>query len=150
METARFFPDAMIYDEIVSVPGMVDALRRLKESGTLILYSTHVLEEQISKGPNADRRLSVPREEVGAGVFLVGSGRIGIDRLGSAEPYETVRGEGQTHIADAVIAATAHMDGAFLITHDKRLIARATGQSIPTINFPAFEALVRRASASIT
>jgi len=145
----RFFPDAMIYDKIVALPGMVDALRKLKERGALILYSTHVLEEQISTGKGADARLTVPREEVGAGALVVGLWRAGVDRLGHAEPFKTVRGEGQRHVADAVIAATAQMDGAILVTHDKRLFAKATVQSIPTINFPAFEAVVRQAISAL-
>jgi hypothetical protein len=134
----------MIYDEIVKTPGMIEALRALANDGRLTVYSTGVVEDQISNGPNAEFRLAVPRTKVGAGVFLVGSGRIGIDRIGPDEPYESVRGPEKSyrHIADAVIAATAAMDEAILITHDKRLMSNATRQGIPTINFAAFRLLV--------
>jgi len=85
----------------------------------------------------------VPRDQIGAGVFVVGFGHVDIDRLGPGDAYEQVRGEaGLREVPDAIIAETARNDDLLLVTHDRRLWKRATDVNVAVLNFPAFARLV--------
>jgi len=134
-------PDSMIFDLIAADAECAAAVG----SERVELLTTWVQEDQLEAIPDAAKReaiAQIPRTVVGTGVFLVGQGRIGIDRIGPAEPFNTLRGDGRGHLLDALIGATAHLDGLYLVTHDHRLMKKATAVGIPTVNFAAFRKLV--------
>jgi len=140
-------PDTMIFDHIVETPGLVESIARLAGDNQIELLTTWIQEEQLAKAPAEKKALfgRVPRRQVGAGVFILGVSRLGEDRLGPSEPYDHVRGDGgNKHVADAMIAATASMDEAMLVTNDSRLTRRATHQGVAVVNFEAFRLTVLR------
>jgi hypothetical protein len=142
-----FMPDTMVFDFIVETPGLLDSVIKLAAEEQIEILTTWVQEEQLAAAPTEKQALfaTVPRREVGPGVFVLGVSRIGVDRLGPSEPYEHVRGDGgNKHVSDAMIAATASMDDAILVTNDGRLTRRATHQAVAVMNTHAFRLTVLR------
>jgi predicted nucleic acid-binding protein len=143
-------PDTMIFDLIANDEALLAALSAHADHVQVI--TTWVQEKQIAAVKNETHRAKlqvIPRTEVGVGVFVLGRARLGIDRLGREEPFESVRGEAKTsaHVYDALIAASADLDDLYLVTHDQRLMKRATAANVPTLNFAAFKKLVSESIA---
>lgn len=101
--------DSMMFDALVASETIRRAVIDMTRSGALSLYTTHIQEDQLERIADLDkvwRVKSVPRRIIPTSEFIVGVSRLGMARLGTGRAYELVR-NGQRHIDDAIIAATA-------------------------------------------
>jgi hypothetical protein len=58
-----FLLDTHIYDEVVTVTGLVELLTRLRETGQVEILQTHIERDELSNNPNVEERdagLAVP------------------------------------------------------------------------------------------
>jgi hypothetical protein len=101
--------DTMVFDLLVADDPARDAVLGAVASDRLRLRTTHVQEDQLAGIKDESKRESVnaiPREVVPTAVAVWDVSRWDAARWGSTEDYDAIR-HGESHIADAIIAATA-------------------------------------------
>lgn len=142
----RLMLDSMIFDAIVADEETQLAIVATSRRGDLVLHTTHIQEDQLAKigDPTKFWRVkSVPRSIIPTSDFIGGVSRLGMARVGDGRAYELVR-NGQKHIEDAEIAATAEYEQIPLVTDDRRLTRRATvNLRVPVWGFAEFRETVR-------
>lgn len=96
---------------------------------------THIQRDEIGRVSNEQRRSALlsafelcEADQVPTGVFVLGVSRIGQAALGAADTYNRIytglfalnssKRKHQSHMADAIIGATAHVRGVGLVTAD--------------------------------
>ncbi len=90
----RYLLDSMIFDKIVDTSSALQLAARLTQEGKIDLVATHVQEDEHAEA-DAQRTAQlavVPRSVVPTSVFVVGVSRLDGGRLGSEEPFESLRG----------------------------------------------------------
>jgi hypothetical protein len=141
----RFLLDSMIHDKLMDEPGALELATELVSRGSLTLLSTHIQNDEIARTPDAERaaRLAtVPTESVPTYGFVVGMSRIGMARIGHAEPIDALRAGNLDHTEDALVGATAQYEDATLVTEDRRLASRARKQGIAVMDWDEFHAML--------
>lgn len=128
----------MIFDKIADEPGLPERLTVLTREGKLELSVTsRQAEECRASGKDRLLRLipEVPITVIGSAPFLVGVSRIGIDRLGPSEPYDSLRAHAPSpkHINDHLGVSTAQFEMLPFVTEDRRLHGSAASQPGVTI-----------------
>jgi predicted nucleic acid-binding protein len=114
----------MIMDALAADATTLDIVNALTAAGRLKLLVTSVTQDQLSRVRDPEWRAqlqSLPYTVVGTAGFALGYSRLGVDRLGPAEPAEAVRRGRLKETEDALIAATAKFDDLTLVTEDRRL-----------------------------
>lgn len=143
--------DGNAVDPIAELPDAVEAVTAAIDRGDLQLLIPEMAFEEVGKASGSRRELllnaAAVAEQVRDGAYSVGRGQIGVHRVaGDAEAsyYQRVRGasEMDNHAADALITLTAHIEGAVLVTFDKRLFKRAGNDQRPAMNAFAMLALI--------
>ncbi len=130
--------DNMIFDKIAEEPGLAEQLAALTRQGNLELsVSSQQAEECKASGQEGLVSLivEVPICVIGSTPFLVGVSRIGIDRLGPSEPYDSLRAHAASpkHTNDHLGVSTAGFEMLPFVTEDKRLHGFAASQPGVTI-----------------
>lgn len=142
--------DTQIFDKIVDEPGVLALVQRLTEAGELEIRATSAQRRELAEvgGDRGDRLRSVPATFVGTVGFVLDHSQVGIDRLGPAEPIQTVRpGTGKKHLEDALTASTALFENRALVTEDGRLRRRAEEVGIEVWPWHDFFAQLRALDA---
>jgi predicted nucleic acid-binding protein len=138
--------DTMIFDGIVGTWGLTRRIRRLVSSGALTILTTHIQEDQLAEVRSRWKRVRIariPRVSVPTSEFVIGYSRLGRARLGTGEPFETIRST-PTHTKDGLIGATASREGVILVTEDRRLTSRASAAGVTVWNFGQFRTWVNQ------
>lgn len=101
----RYLLDSMIFDKIVDTRGALELAARLTETRKIDLVATHVQvdEHAEAEAPRTPQLELVPRSVVPTSVFVIGVSRLNGGRLGSEEPFESLRGT-KRHTEDGMIA----------------------------------------------
>ena len=137
----RYLIDSMIHDRIADDPLALRLVKDLVEAAAIVLLTTHVQEDEITRIPNAARvkqLLQVPVKRVPTLGLVLDYSRIDAARLSEAEPFESLRRGNLNHTEDALIAATAQYESATLVTEDQTLTRRAKAQGISVVSWDAF------------
>ncbi|MEA2276316.1 MAG: hypothetical protein QOC78_1276 [Solirubrobacteraceae bacterium] len=129
--------DNNIFDEIAGESGLLQRLHGLTARGRLeLLVTSRQAEEcRASAKPELIRVLTdVPVRVIGAAPFLLDVSRLGVDRLGSPEPYDALRRQASSprHVNDHLGVATAHLEMLPFVTQEARLHGFAA--SIPGVD----------------
>jgi hypothetical protein len=122
----RYVIDTNIHDLIADTPGANALVQRLVAAGRIELIVTHLQQDELSNASPARRQKlrEIPTTQVPTADFILGVSRLDHARLGDGQVLEAVRGT-PTHTIDGEIAATAALEGAWLVTEDRRLARRA-------------------------
>lgn len=143
----RFMLDSMVLDELVESEPDRRAVVALIANRQIELFTTHIQEDELARITDEVKRWrvkSLPRTIIPTSDFVVGVSRLGMARLGSGRVYELIR-HGQSHVNDALIAATAEHEGHTLVTSERRLKNRAAAHvTVPVWNGSRLLAEVRR------
>jgi hypothetical protein len=133
--------DSNAMDPLMDLPGAYEALRSAVDAGDLEVLFTHVTIEELAAIPDYERRcrllifLVALGRLVPTGVFILGASRLDFGRL--SDDTESVRvlssRSGEAHMRDALIGATAFVDSCALVTHDRRLTARARERGVEVL-----------------
>src|SRR5712692_5451322 len=136
----RVVVDSNAMDPLMDLLGAYDAVRAAVDQGDLEILFTHVTVEELAAIPDYERRCRLLIFLIGlgrlvpTGAFIVGASRLDFGRL--CDDEESVRlliGQGVTHLRDALIGATALVDGCALVTYDSRLTARARDRGVEVL-----------------
>jgi predicted nucleic acid-binding protein len=135
----RVVLDSNAVDPIIDRPGAIGLVREAVESGSLVMYVTHVQQTEVAKTPDLQRRrlleevLDLAKQQP-VGVLVLDAGRFG-DRFGVDDgSYERItRDNPDKHAHDAMIALTARMDGCVLVTADRKLRITASAENIAVL-----------------
>lgn len=121
-------------------PALFDTLRRAVEDGRLECLWTHVTSDEICRIPDEAERsrrivlVASLARLVPTGAFVVGYSRVDFARLAEdPEAVEAFRLGNLKHTEDALLAATAEVEGAVLVTADRRLRARCEARGVPVL-----------------
>lgn len=142
---SRFLLDSNIHDKLIGEPDLLPVLARHVAEGRMELLSTHVQADEIAETPDPRRAsalMEVPVKQVETSGIVFGVSRFGQARFAESEPLEKLRRGNLAHTKDALIANTARLEGATLVTEDRTLASRAREQGIPAIGWEEFRALV--------
>jgi predicted nucleic acid-binding protein len=151
--------DSNGWDPLLDDPAHLDAVVEAVESGRLRVLVSHVQLDQLAATPG-DRGHQlllvvelVDPAWVATSVFVLDFSPLDEAALAdddTAAFADRLRGGEQVtdprHIADAVLAVTAHRNGATFITSDRRLSKRCALEDIATMTVPEFLTWTRRHS----
>lgn len=104
----------MVFDLIVEDAEFIAVVSRWTEAGRLEILTTHVQEDELSRIPDPQKAgavAGITRTVVPTGGFVLNFSRLDMGRLAAPGLIEALRGIGNTHTADALIAATARYEG---------------------------------------
>lgn len=141
--------DGNAVDPIAELPDAVEAVTAAIDRGELQLLIPEMAFEEVGNTRGSRRELllnaATVAEHVRDGAYSVERGQVGVHPIASdteAGYYQRVRGAGKKdkHAPDALIALTAHIEGAVLVTFDERLFTKAGNDQRPAMN--AFAMLV--------
>ncbi len=128
----RAVVDSNAMDPLMDLPGAYEAVRAAVDTGELKILFTHVTVEELAAIPDYERRcrllifLIAVGRMVPTGAFILGASRLDFGRLcDDTESIGVLTGQSAIHVRDALIGATALVDGCVLVTYDSRLTARA-------------------------
>lgn len=130
--------DTQIYDLIVADDEVTKRISVRVESGELEILSTHVQESELNAIPDPEKRSQVsriPRVHVPTSDFVLDFSALDGARLGDGALVEAIRDGNINHTKDALIAATAQLEGAILVTEDKTLLRRSEVEKISVWNY---------------
>jgi hypothetical protein len=140
----RVVIDNCAVDPLIDRPGAYEAVRGAIDAGNLEILYTHVTIEEASRHPDPVRRrqklqaLTTLGKPVPTGAFVLGISELGQARLtgdAGAASVEVLRSKNAAkHSVDALVAATAGVEGCALLTEDRRLRNRATDEGIKVLN----------------
>ena len=151
----RIAIDTHIVDKIMDAPGCLAKIQDAGKQGSLIIIGNHIIRDQLSKTPDADRKarlLSVydalPKTEVPTWGGIWGISQWGMscwgDGEGSGVAIKDVQTKGRGRSTDALIATTASGEADVLVTEDSDL-AKKIGASTARCevwSFSEFETFV--------
>jgi predicted nucleic acid-binding protein len=136
----RVVVDSNAMDPLMDLPGAYETIRAAVDAGDLEILFTHVTIEELAAIPDYERRcrLLIFLVDLGrlvaTGAFIVGASRLDFGRLSDdTESLAVLTGSGETHLRDALIAATALVDDFALVTYDARLTARARERGVEVL-----------------
>ena len=136
----RVVVDSNAMDPLMDLFGAYDAVRAAVDKGDLEILFTHVTVEELAAIPDYERRcrLLIFLIDLGrlvpTGAFIVGASRLDFGRpCDDDESVRLLMGQGVTHVRDALIGATALVDGCALVTHDSRLTGRARERGVEVL-----------------
>lgn len=135
--------DANAVDPLVDQPGAYEILERALLEGRVTVLYTHVTLEELAKVPDLERRqrlllaLTGLGRLVPTGAFVLDFSRLNHARLNDdVESFDAFRSGNVTHTADALIAVTAAVENALLVTADQRLSGRARDRGLQAMTMP--------------
>lgn len=136
----RVVVDSNAMDPLMDLPGAYETIRAAVDARDLEILFTHVTIEELAAIPDYERRcrLLIFLVDLGrlvaTGAFIVGASRLDFGRLcDDTESLAILTGSGETHLRDALIAATALVDDCELVTYDARLTARARERGVEVL-----------------
>ena len=138
--------DSNVFDKLVDDRDALALVRRLVESGEVVLLSTHVQADEIARTPDLERRallMSIPVQHVPTFGFALDYSRLGAARLGDSELLESLRRDNLENTEDALIGATAVFEQATLVSEDRTLAKRARAQGIDVLDWSQFHERMR-------
>lgn len=134
--------DGNVADAIAATPGALEVVRGLVSSGRVELLMLPTQCDEVARIPD-DRQehrlrlLNLPFRRYGAAVFVLDESRLDIgDRVASEESaavFERVRNRSSRFTRDAMMIATAAVDGLTLVTDDRKCAKRAGGEGITVL-----------------
>jgi hypothetical protein len=118
--------DNMIFDKIAAEPGLADRLQALTAEAQIELLVTSDQEQECrdSEKPELVAILeAIPVRVIGSAPFVLDHSRLGLDRLGPPEPYDTLRKQAPSprHTKDRLGTTTSHLERVPFVTEEKRL-----------------------------
>lgn len=123
----RFMFDSMVYDKIAAAD-LVDKINDLSAGGKIIIYTTHVQEDELSRIPGKELRKRIAKLKqtpTPTSATILGVSKLGKSCLGdgavSGLPVGSIRLDKGGHAADALIASTAASQAYVFVTEDERL-----------------------------
>lgn len=141
--TMRAVFDANAVDPLVDEPGAMDLVLQAVASHSLEVFFSHVTLGELADAPDAGRRraLLLALVSVGqiipTGAAVYGTSRFGHARFGDESAgLDHLRSGAERHTVDALVAATASLENATLITSDGRLTRRAREAGIEVRSMP--------------
>lgn len=136
----RVVVDSNAMDPLMDLLGAYEAVRAAVDQDDLEIMFTHVTVEELAAIPDYERRcrLLIFLIDLGrlvpTGAFILGASRLDFGCLGDdEESVQVLIGQGQAHLRDALIGATALMDDCALVTYDSRLTARARDRGVEVL-----------------
>jgi hypothetical protein len=132
--TERYIFDSNAIDPIADNAGAYEVVRASVDSGSIELMFTHVNIDELTAIKDPERRawLVLLLVDIGrlvpTGTTALGFSRPNFCRVGSeydAEFWDAMRSSNVTHTRDALIASTAKVERARLLTNETRLTKRA-------------------------
>ncbi|HEY3843146.1 MAG TPA: type II toxin-antitoxin system VapC family toxin [Acidimicrobiales bacterium] len=141
----QFMVDGNIADALIADPEAEQAVVRACEVGHLVLFTTHVQLDEMGRAPvdKRDRLLGLPWTKMPTSDFVLDVSKLGEARLGDGVTVEAIRGQPGKRTNDALIGATADLEGVVLVTNDVDLTKRARRNHIRVIDSAEFIARVR-------
>ena len=152
----RFMLDTMIFDYIVADASLADAVRDAATSGSMVIVTTHIQEDQIADIQDDAKREAISRiarTVVPTTGLALGVSRLGMSGLASKKTSATLERIGRRHlrtVKDALIAASARDQADALVTNDKTLRKRIRreGLNVTLLTFEEFSRYVSSLGAS--
>jgi predicted nucleic acid-binding protein len=139
--SARYVLDSMIHDRLADDAVVLRLAQDLVEAGIVVLLTTHIQHDEISRIPDAQRveqLLQVPVERVPTFGAVFGVSAYGEATYGESDAFESLHRGNPVHTEDALIAATAQYQSATLVTEDRTLTRRAEANAIAVVNWDVF------------
>ncbi len=131
--------DSNAVDYIVDSPDLNGKVVAAVQAGRIRLLYSHITIDEIAKISDAKQQrradllswLTTFCSCVPTGGFVLDVSRLDMARLaGATEVVPYLQSDRGDHTLDALIGATAHFEGANLLTYDRRLANRARAQGI--------------------
>jgi predicted nucleic acid-binding protein len=125
--------DSNVWDALLLDPKKVAVLETLAHQGSIAIFTTSIQEIENSRAPlnnefeQIKQRLLV--QNVASEGVVLDYARWDVDKFGPEESKWVTTGGSSNR--DEVIAETAEMHDAWLVTHDKDLIKKARGLALP-------------------
>jgi predicted nucleic acid-binding protein len=147
----RIMIDSNIYDDLITDQITLDKVTTLQADGHIILLTTHVQDDEISKTPDLtklEKMQLLPLEEVGTSVFILNKSRLGKAKLGTGESgqisYNKIKKNNTKHVEDAIIATTAGDVADTFVTNDKTLRKKILSQNtaLRILDYSDFKELI--------
>lgn len=132
-EAKLFLLDSNAYDPIADDPEARCLATAACQQGRVELLMTHVQWDELCKIAEAAKRTlvaTIPFVIVATYGLIIGTSRVGLARLGEQDKTEAIRNYKDKHSRDALLATTALMEGAVLVTNDRRLTNFARRESV--------------------
>jgi rRNA-processing protein FCF1 len=118
-----------------------ETLQAAVSSGTLDVMWTHITVDELAAIPDLERRAHLLCLAVGlarmvpTSACVLGYSRLNFARLGDdEEAFEAFRKGNLRHTRDALVAATAALESAAVLTNDQQLKKRCRAREIQAIN----------------
>jgi predicted nucleic acid-binding protein len=125
--------DTQIFDRIAETPGLVHDINALAASGSLIILTTHIQEDELASLPDVKKAgeiKKIVRTQVPTAGSIYDLSRFGAATYGDGSPsgitIDQVRSPSKKHSADALIATSASQHADILVTEDARLRNKVT------------------------
>ncbi len=131
MGVLRVVIDNMILDKIVDDPTRLAQIEGLvRDCQVELLLTSRQCEERDAAAPTRAAELQrVPVKVIGSSPFILDVSRLDLDRLGSSEPYDSLRARASNprHLNDHQGVSTASEERAPFVTEDDRIHKHAAG-----------------------
>ncbi len=147
--------DSNAYDVVAADTTLKADIEALQTEGKLEAIHTHVEDGELALIPfdrDIGQAAAIRRRPVGTGVLLLDRGILDVDRFGTPESdalFEALQTGNPKHVEDGMIASTALMEGATLVTNDRRLANRLAdlAPDLPVLNGEGLRGLVEQLKA---
>ena len=125
--------DSNVWDALLLDPNKVAVLETLANQGSIVIFTTSIQEIENSGAPSNSEFEQIKQRllvrKVSSGGIVLNYARWDVDKFGPEDSRWVTSGGSSNR--DEVIAETAEMHGAWLVTHDKNLITKARSLALP-------------------
>lgn len=128
-----FLLDTNAYDPLAGDPEARFLVTAACQQGRVELLMTHVQWDELCKIADGGKRTlatTIPFVIVATYGLILDTSRVGLARLGEQDKIEAIRNYKDKHSRDALLATTALMEGAVLVTNDRRLTNFARRETV--------------------